>query len=90
MIFSIRAIIGINNLICYTNLGSLSYTVTPNPINGSVNAIITVRPAKGGGIVYSGNGLNNSAVVQNVDLWWPRGYGDPNLYVMEVCKIIFV
>uniref|UniRef100_A0A914EGH7 Beta-glucuronidase n=1 Tax=Acrobeloides nanus TaxID=290746 RepID=A0A914EGH7_9BILA len=65
--------------------GSLSYTITLDKSTTGLTANVTVSSLQPttGTIVYSGTGLQNSAIVQNIELWYPRGYGYPSLYVME-------
>ena len=38
--------------------------------------------------VWNATGISDKTTLSKVDLWWPRGYGDASLYVLEVGNLI--
>jgi hypothetical protein len=52
--------------------------------SGDLNADIVVTSLKSRQRVYEGKGLQADVNIPQVELWNPRGYGEPNLHELEV------
>uniref|UniRef100_A0A915DSM8 Beta-glucuronidase n=1 Tax=Ditylenchus dipsaci TaxID=166011 RepID=A0A915DSM8_9BILA len=52
--------------------------------NGEITAKVIVFDQKAKNRIYEGEGLQNFVAIPDVKTWWPRGYGQPNLYVAEI------
>uniref|UniRef100_A0A914EDJ4 Beta-glucuronidase n=1 Tax=Acrobeloides nanus TaxID=290746 RepID=A0A914EDJ4_9BILA len=65
--------------------GNFSYRINVDTNNsGDLNADIVVTSLKSRQRVYEGKGLQADVNIQHVELWNPRGYGEPNLHELEI------
>lgn len=62
-------------------------TINVQPGNIEVSQKIILEP-KATGTVYMNRKQFEELIVKNPALWWPNGYGDPNLYTCQVtCQV---
>ena len=66
--------------------GQVVLTVTP-AIIGQADWTVSVRAPQGDGLLQAHGSGSESAVlvIDQPQLWWPRGYGEQPLYEVEVC-----
>ncbi|KAI1721795.1 glycosyl hydrolases family 2, TIM barrel domain-containing protein [Ditylenchus destructor] len=73
-----------------TSTGTFSYRIDIDQKvnsfspNGNITARVVVYAQKTKNRIYEGIGLQNYVEIPNVDLWWPKGYGEPHLYIAEI------
>lgn len=71
-------------------LGNLSYRVeVDSNLSAGYRTNVLVTSLKSKKLVYQGKDLQADVQVQNVDLWNPRGYGEPNLHEIEVRRLSY-
>lgn len=72
-------------------LGKFSYRIDTNYLNFNQKIIakINLYSKSTNELIYQSIGLQNSTILNDIDLWWPIGYGKPNLYIAEVHILIF-
>ncbi|VDO98144.1 unnamed protein product [Heligmosomoides polygyrus] len=69
------------------HLGSFSYEVKLSQNRSDEDVVVRMFDPDGA-MVYSARGLEQKGALSTVKPWWPRGMGEPNLYILEVELVV--